>query len=162
MKAQKVILLMGGNQGRVNETLENAVQQIAFTLGKIINRSSVYSTKAWGPIPQPDFLNIAIVIETIYPPHYVLKKLLEIEQMFGRRRDIKYGPRTLDIDILFYGQVQINSAALQVPHPEIQNRRFALVPLNEILPHWQHPVLNKSIYQLLQTCPDTLEVKLWP
>ena len=153
---------MGGNQGRVNETLENAVQQIAFTLGKIINRSSVYSTKAWGPITQPDFLNIAIVIETIYPPHYVLKKLLGIEQKFGRRRDVKYGPRTLDIDILFYGQVQINSAALQVPHPEIQNRRFALVPLNEILPHWQHPVLNKSILQLLQTCPDTLEVKLWP
>jgi 2-amino-4-hydroxy-6-hydroxymethyldihydropteridine diphosphokinase len=162
LKAQKVILLMGGNQGRVNETLENAVQQIAFTLGKIINRSSVYSTKAWGPITQPDFLNIAIVIETIYPPHYVLKKLLGIEQKFGRRRDVKYGPRTLDIDILFYGQVQINSAALQVPHPEIQNRRFALVPLNEILPHWQHPVLNKSILQLLQTCPDTLEVKLWP
>ena len=162
MKAQKVILLMGGNQGRVHETLENAVLQIACTLGKIINRSSVYSTKAWGPIPQPDFLNIAIMVETIYPPQYVLKKLLEIEQRFGRRRDIKYGPRTLDIDILFYGQHHINSVALQVPHPEIQNRRFALVPLNEILPHWQHPVLKKSIHQLLQTCPDTLEVKLWP
>jgi 2-amino-4-hydroxy-6-hydroxymethyldihydropteridine diphosphokinase len=153
---------MGGNQGRVNEILENAVQKIAFSLGKIVNRSAIYSTKAWGPIQQPDFLNIAIVIETIYPPQYLLKKLLEIEQQFGRRRDIKYGPRTLDIDILFYGQHQITSAALQVPHPEIQNRRFALVPLNEILPHWQHPVLKRNIRQLLQSCPDTLDVKLWP
>lgn len=153
---------MGGNQGRVNEVLELAIQKINARLGRVITRSSVYSTKAWGPVEQPDFLNIAVLIETSFPPRYLLKQLLAIEQQSGRRRDIKYGPRTLDIDILFYGQQVITHPELTVPHPEVQGRRFALVPLAEILPHWQHPVLKQSLKQLLETCPDTLEVKLWP
>lgn len=162
MKAQKVILLMGGNQGRVNEVLDKAIQQVDKSLGKVITRSSLYKTKAWGPVAQPDFLNVAVLIETYLTPQYLLMKLLEIERKAGRRRDVKYGPRTLDIDILFYGNLKINTPDLQVPHPEIQNRRFVLVPLTEILPNLMHPVLLKNMSELLQICPDSLEVTLWP
>lgn len=162
MKAQKVILLMGGNQGRVNEVLDKAIQEVDGTIGKVITRSSLYQTKAWGPVAQPDFLNVAVLIETYLTPQYLLKKLLDIERKAGRRRDVKYGPRTLDIDILFYGNLQINKPDLQIPHPEIQNRRFVLVPLTEILPNMKHPVLNKKMSELLRICHDSLEVTLWP
>ena len=153
---------MGGNQGRVNEVLDKAIQQVDKSLGKVITRSSLYKTKAWGPVAQPDFLNVAVLIETYLTPQYLLMKLLEIERKAGRRRDVKYGPRTLDIDILFYGNLKINTPDLQVPHPEIQNRRFVLVPLTEILPNLMHPVLQKKMSELLRVCPDSLEVTLWP
>ena len=153
---------MGGNQGRVNEVLDKAIQEVDQSLGKVITRSSMYQTKAWGPIAQPDFLNVAVLIETYLTPHYLLNKLLEIERKAGRRREVKYAPRTLDIDILFYGNLQIHTADLQVPHPEIQNRRFVLVPLTEILPNLKHPVLQKKMSELLRICPDSLEVTLWP
>lgn len=153
---------MGGNQGRVNEVLELAICKIASRLGRVITRSSIYSTKAWGPVTQPDFLNVAVVIETIFPPRFLLRQLLAIEKESGRKREVKYGPRTLDIDMLFYGQQILNYPDLKLPHPEIQGRRFALVPLLEIGPNRQHPVLQKTIQQLLEICPDTLDVKLWP
>lgn len=162
MKAQKVILLMGGNQGRVNEVLDKAINQINKSIGKVITRSMLYRTKAWGPVAQPDFLNVAVVLETFLTPQLLLKKLLELELKAGRRRDVKYGPRTLDIDILFYGNSVIDQPQLQIPHPEIANRRFVLVPLEEILPNLKHPVLNKTIKSLLEDCPDTLEVNIWP
>ncbi len=95
------------------------------------------------------------------PASLIMKKLLEIEKEFGRRRDIKYGPRTLDIDMLFYGNQRVSNQLVTIPHPEIQNRRFVLQPCADIIPKYKHPVLKKNILELLSICPDQLEVKLW-
>ncbi len=88
-------------------------------------------------------------------------KLLDIEKRFGRKRTVKYGPRTLDIDILFYGNRIIQTDIITVPHPELQNRRFALKPCADIAPQKIHPLFNKSIRTLLDECPDKLEVAVW-
>lgn len=152
---------MGGNQGEVEQTLDRAVARINLQCGRVIRSSSIYSTQAWGPVPQPDFLNRVIEIETLLSPGLLLKSLLETETHFGRRRTVKYGPRTLDLDILFYGTRVIRSPQLVLPHPELQNRRFVLVPLVESWPNLRHPVLGMTMRELLEICPDTLEVKTW-
>lgn len=123
--------------------------------------SEVYKTGAWGPVAQDDFLNLAISIKTTLPPGILMLRLLDIEKRFGRKRDVKYGPRTLDIDILFYGNRVLNNELIKVPHPEIQNRRFALQPCADIAPRKIHPLFNKSIRTLLEECPDKLEVAIW-
>jgi 2-amino-4-hydroxy-6-hydroxymethyldihydropteridine diphosphokinase len=161
LKSQKVILLLGGNQGDVEAHFSACIELLDKQLGKIFARSNIYSTKAWGPVSQPDFLNMAVGLYTAWPPSYLLKALLDVEKRLGRRRDVRFGPRTLDIDILFYGQQIIRREGLQVPHPEIQNRRFALVPVNEIAAKLIHPTLGKTLETLLQTCEDRLEVRLW-
>jgi 2-amino-4-hydroxy-6-hydroxymethyldihydropteridine diphosphokinase len=130
-------------------------------VGRVHARSRIYKTKAWGPVAQPDFLNMAIALYTSLPPAYLLKQLLEIEKRFGRKRDVKYGPRTLDIDILFYGNKIVRSEGLVIPHPEIQNRRFALVPCCDIAASFIHPVYQKSLAELLRDCKDELQVSLW-
>src|SRR5262249_18763668 len=158
---QKVILLLGGNQGDVLRHFNECVLQVQKSIGPVYAVSGIYKTKAWGPVPQPDFLNMALGIRTVFPPQLLLKKLLALEKKFGRVRDVKYGHRTLDIDILFYGHRVINTEYLRVPHPEIQNRRFALVACNDIASSLIHPVLGRSIRELLASCKDPLEVKLW-
>lgn len=152
---------MGGNQGQTNVILNEAISKIESMVGRVIKVSDYYVTKAWGPVQQDDFLNVAVEIRTFMPPKFLLNSLLQIEKHFGRRRDVKYGPRTLDIDILFYANKVIKTEELLVPHPEIQNRRFALVPCYEIIPNLMHPVLKKSITHLLSICPDKLEVNKW-
>lgn len=129
--------------------------------GTIYAHSRIYKTMAWGPVKQDDFLNMAVGLRTIFPPHLLLRKLLTIEKQFGRKRDIKYGPRTLDIDILFYGSKIVNQHDLRIPHPEVQNRRFALVACCDIAGSFVHPVLGKTIRQLLDGCEDPLNVELW-
>lgn len=123
--------------------------------------SDVYKTGAWGPVAQNDFLNLAISIKTSLTPGILMLKLLDIEKRFGRKRTVKYGPRTLDIDILFYGNRVIHTDIVTVPHPELQNRRFALQPCADIAPLKIHPLYNKSIRTLLEECPDKLEVEVW-
>jgi len=161
LKIKSVILLLGGNQGDVSKTLAASLAIIEKDLGSIVSVSHIYQTKAWGPIPQGDFLNIAIKIKSALPASLIMKKLLDIEKAFGRRRDVKYGPRTLDIDMLFYGNQRINNLIVNIPHPEIQNRRFVLQPCTDIIPKYIHPVLKQNILKLLAICPDQLEVKQW-
>lgn len=129
--------------------------------GAIYATSRIYKTKAWGPVAQDDFLNMAVGLRTICPPHLLLQRLLAIEKRFGRKREVKYGPRTLDIDILFYGSKVITDNHLRIPHPEIQNRRFALTACNDIAASLVHPVLGQTIRQLLEKCKDPLSVELW-
>lgn len=131
------------------------------TVGTIVAKSSLYETAAWGKEDQPDFLNMALCIETSLTPEQLLQATQTIEQHLGRQRDVKWGQRTLDIDILFYGSEIVNLPNLKVPHPYIQDRRFALVPLHEIAPQLVHPGLAKTIAALLQNCPDKLEVRLF-
>jgi 2-amino-4-hydroxy-6-hydroxymethyldihydropteridine diphosphokinase len=153
-----VYLLIGGNMGDRMEYLQLATNAIHQQAGRIISRSAIYETEAWGLTNQEKFLNQALCIETLLSPKELLQTLLQIEQDLGRKRETRYGPRIIDIDILFYGQEIIREPHLKIPHPEIQNRRFALQCLDDIAPEFRHPVLHKTIAQLLAECADPLVV----
>lgn len=152
-------LLLGSNMGNSTELLSNAIEQIENKIGPLLLQSNLYATAAWGNTSQPDFLNQAIEVATQLDATETLKEILSIEKNMGRIRTVKNAPRIIDIDILFFNNEIINRIDLIVPHPEIQNRRFLLTPLNEIAPQMIHPVLNKTIDQLLSFCPDQLAVK---
>ena len=152
-------LLIGGNLGERSENLQRAREGIQHHCGVIRRLSSIYETEAWGKTDQPAFLNQALEIETALNAKQLIRRILKLEKAMGRERKEKYGPRIIDIDILLFNQEEHNYSFLKIPHPELQNRRFALVPLAEIAPGFQHPVLKRSISELLEECPDTLEVK---
>jgi 2-amino-4-hydroxy-6-hydroxymethyldihydropteridine diphosphokinase len=152
-------LLLGSNMGNSQEQLQTAIKLIEERVGKLIRQSSLYATAAWGNTDQPDFLNQVLIIETRFGAVETLDKLLEIEKKMGRVRTIKNAPRIIDIDILFFNDDIINEQQLTVPHPEIQNRRFVLTPLNELSPNLVHPVLKQPLSVLLQHCPDRLDVR---
>jgi 2-amino-4-hydroxy-6-hydroxymethyldihydropteridine diphosphokinase len=151
-------LLTGGNIGNRLDFLSNAREAIKNNCGKVLQESSIYETAAWGSENQDAFLNQVLKIETQLNPGQLLKMILQIEEKLGRKREVKYGARTIDIDILFFNDEIIDQQGLKIPHPEIQNRRFVLIPLNEIASKTIHPVFQKSVSQLLTECPDPLEV----
>ena len=153
-------LLIGTNLGEREKHLNTALQFIAEKTGTVLKISSIYATAAWGIEEQPDFLNQAILISTDMAPNELLANILAIEQAMGRVREVKWGPRLIDIDILFYEELVIEDENLKIPHPYLPSRRFSLVPLAEITPNWTHPVLNKTVLQLLEDCPDKGEVRL--
>lgn len=155
----EVYLLTGGNIGDRLMNLQQASLKIEKEAGTVLKKSAIYETAAWGLTDQNPFLNQVLLISTSSNPEDLLQTLLHIEQELGRKRMIKMGPRNIDIDILFYNNEIISSPNLTVPHPQIANRRFVLTPLNEIAPAFVHPVLQKTIAQLLEVCPDNLEVK---
>ncbi|MBI3883264.1 MAG: 2-amino-4-hydroxy-6-hydroxymethyldihydropteridine diphosphokinase [Sphingobacteriales bacterium] len=128
-------------------------------VGEVVRKSGLYQTAAWGKKDQPDFLNQVIIVNTNKLAAEVLQLILSIEEQMGRVRTEKNAPRIIDIDILFFNKEIILQHELIVPHPEIQNRRFVLIPLNELSPNLKHPVLNKSIHYLLGICKDKLNVK---
>ncbi|MBK8139992.1 MAG: 2-amino-4-hydroxy-6-hydroxymethyldihydropteridine diphosphokinase [Chitinophagaceae bacterium] len=152
-------LLTGGNLGERVHNLATARELIAEQIGNIIAASSLYETAAWGNTDQPAFLNQAIMIETPLNARQLIRRILKIEKKMGRVREEKYGPRLIDIDILLFNNEKHNYQFLKLPHPEMQNRRFALLPLAEIAPEIIHPVLKKTIAELLLECKDELEVK---
>lgn len=158
MTMNKAYLLLGSNEGDRLQWLSKGVDLIRNS-STVTEVSAIYSTAAWGIEDQPDFLNIAIAISTPLAPLELLQEVLSIEQTLGRQRTIKWGQRILDIDILFYNDDVIKEPNLSVPHPFIQYRRFALAPMNDIAPQLIHPILNKSIQQLLQDCEDKLEAQ---
>jgi len=155
----KTYLLLGSNMGNSKASLSKAVVQIEKLIGKITRQSGLYSTAAWGNTKQPDFLNQVIIVETELSAPQTMATILNIEKKMGRIRTIKNAPRVIDIDILFFNKEMINQAELVIPHPEIQNRRFVLVPLNQLSPNLKHPALNKTVHKLLINCPDKLNVK---
>ena len=152
-------LLLGSNMGNSTELLSKAIEQIENKIGPLLLSSNLYATAAWGNRSQPDFLNQVIKVATHLAAAETLAIILSIEKNMGRIRTTKNAPRIIDIDILFFNNEIINQSDLIVPHPEIQNRRFVLTPLQEIAPQMIHPVLNKTIEQLLSQCPDQLAVK---
>ncbi len=154
-------LLLGTNEGTREKNLENAKELIEKECGKIIHSSSVYETEAWGLKEQNSFLNKALSISTSLDAHSLLAALKYIETEVGRTQTVKWGPRVIDIDILFYGNEVIDEADLKIPHPFIAERRFTLVPLNEIAKEFVHPILRKSINELLKECKDESEVRLY-
>ena len=152
-------LLLGSNMGNSQEKLLTAIKNIEDNIGTVKRRSGIYRTAAWGNTNQPDFLNQVIITETKFTAVEILHEILAIEKKMGRIRTIKNAPRIIDIDILFFNKEIISAKHLTIPHPEIPNRRFVLVPLNELSPNLKHPVLNKSIHRLLDECSDPLDVK---
>lgn len=152
-------LLIGGNDGDRRGNLAKALENIEGSGGRILRRSSLYETAPWGKADQNDFLNQAVQVQTSLDAPSLMEELLKIEEKMGRRRLEKYGSRIIDLDILFFNDAIIDSPRLIVPHPEIQNRRFVLAPMEEIAPGYIHPVLHTSIRELLAICPDKLEVK---
>jgi len=155
----KAYLLTGGNIGNRKAMLQQAIQLLNEYCGKVTAESSLYETAAWGNTDQSAFLNQALELETGLNARQLIRKILKVEKLMGRERKEKYGPRIIDIDILLFNDETHDIPFLKLPHPEMQNRRFALTPLAEIAPDIIHPVLKKTIKNLLQDCPDTLEVK---
>jgi 2-amino-4-hydroxy-6-hydroxymethyldihydropteridine diphosphokinase len=126
-----------------------------------LQSSSIYQTAAWGNTHQPDFLNKVIEVETNLAVQNCLKQVLEIEKKMGRvRTEQKWTARTIDIDILFYNEEVINEENLNIPHPYLHERKFVLIPLVEIVPNFVHPLFNMSIFDLLSSCSDELEIKM--
>jgi 2-amino-4-hydroxy-6-hydroxymethyldihydropteridine diphosphokinase len=155
----KVYFLLGSNMGNSEEQLQLATVSIQQQVGKVIAASAIYQTAAWGKTDQPDFLNKVIIVETSLRAEKILSVILAIEEKMGRIRTEKNAPRIIDIDILFFNDDIIREKDLLVPHPEIQNRLFVLIPLNELVPNYIHPVLHQSIQVLLKECKDVLNVK---
>ena len=159
MRKSQVVLLLGGNLGNRVQNLSKALEALQQDIGTVQKKSSIYETAAWGITDQPNFLNQVVIIKTHLTAQEVIKKIFVIEKQLGRERLIKMGPRLIDIDILFYEDKIIENKNLIVPHPRIQDRKFVLEPLNEIIPNYIHPIINKSVQLLLQECTDTLNVK---
>ena len=155
----KAYLLTGGNTGNREQYLQQAIELISQKCGIIRKQSSLYETAAWGKTDQPAFLNQALLLHTDMEAPELMQVLLSIEELMGRHREEKYGPRIIDIDVLLFNKSLLQSPLITVPHPELANRRFALTPLAEISPNHKHPLLHKTIRQLLKECPDTLPVK---
>lgn len=151
-------LLLGTNLGDKESNLQKALYEISVQIGAIITKSSIYSTAAWGKENQDSFLNQVIKITTKKSPKEVLSECLSIEKELGRVRFEKWGERLIDIDILYYDELIMNEDELTIPHPQIQNRRFTLVPLVELEEGYVHPVLQKTQMELLNICKDELEV----
>ena len=155
-----VYLLLGSNLGNREENLFQARNYINNSY-PILASSSIYQTQAWGNTDQPDYLNQGIQISCTNAAQVLLKQILCIENEMGRIRTIKWGARTIDIDILFYGQIIINESNLTIPHPEIAKRRFTLLPLAELANEFNHPIFDKSCMQLLRECKDQSIVTIY-
>ena len=160
LKTKKVYLGIGSNLGaRLNN-----IKKAAFLLKKddkikFLRHSSFYETEPVGYKNQPDFLNGIFEIMTSLSPQALLKKLKNIEKRMGRIRNIKWGPRVIDLDILLYGNMVIEKTNLTVPHPEMHKRRFILAPLAEIAPDVIHPLKKKTVLELYKNLSDKHKVK---
>lgn len=156
----KVYLGFGSNKGDRLTLLKSAISGIAkIQKTRVDAVSSVYETEPVGKKDQGEFLNAVAEIDTALSPKELLRELKRIEQELGRRDRIRWGPREIDIDILYYDDLVMNEESLQIPHGELSNRRFVLIPLSEIAREFVDPVRKLSIVELLKFCPDTSSVR---
>ena len=143
---------LGTNLGDRLKNLRDAVEKLKF-FGKIIKLSSIYETEAWGGVPQPDYLNACVKVETekIFEPPEILRIIKNFESELGREKNIRWGARKIDIDILLIDEIVYKSEELNIPHINLQNRLFVLVPLREILPKdWKHPENNMTVDEMIE------------
>ena len=156
-----IILLLGANLGDRTQTLHRAIGLIAERVGVVLKQSSLYETAPWGVTDQPSYLNQVLAVETDLDPQEVLEQTQAIEQELGRVRLDKWGARVVDIDILYYDQLVLQTDTLTIPHPYLHQRRFTLVPLSEIAPDFMNPMVKKTSMELLAACEDDGEVTLF-
>lgn len=154
-----IFLLLGSNMGARENYLQQAAVLLSQQVGPVEIRSSLFETAAWGKADQPDFINQVVRLKSDMSAMKLLEVIGNIENDLNRARNEKWGARTIDIDILFYGSEIINLPDLIIPHKLLHQRRFVLMPLNEIAPNLNHPVFQKSINQLLLELTDNLSVK---
>ena len=155
----RAFLLTGSNVGDRINYLRRSVDRLNASCGTVVQQSPVYETAPWGFTGQRAFLNQALELHTRLNAEALMNCLLQTEENMGRRRNEKYGPRSIDIDILLYNDEVHTSPQCTIPHAQLANRLFALTPLADIAGHLIHPVLHKTIHQLLEACPDKLPVK---
>jgi 2-amino-4-hydroxy-6-hydroxymethyldihydropteridine diphosphokinase len=151
-------IILGSNVGQRLSFIEKAKYLLEELVGNIINETSVYSTEPWGVEDQKTYLNQVLLIETELSAEKLIDEILKIEEKLGRIRGEKYAPRTIDIDILLFGDLIIEQPELIIPHPRMQDRNFVLTPLKEIAPDVIHPVFQRSISSLQEQCNDQKEV----
>ena len=150
----KVYFSIGSNKGNRSGLINEAIHKIDIIIGKVVLKSSIYETKSWG-FNSNNFYNICILLESTLTPELILNKILTIEKDMGRLKTTdQYSDRCIDIDILFFDNMIVNSKSLEIPHPRIQLRKFVLTPMLELTPDLIHPILNKSIRQLELECDD--------
>ena len=154
-----IYLSLGSNLGNKLYNIQNAIFKIAENIGEIQSISNVYQSASWG-FDSDDFLNICISIKSEYAPENVLEKIHGIEESLGRFRKTSEGylPRSIDIDILYYGNEVVATNKLTIPHASLQLRQFVLRPLSDIAPQFYHPILNKDTRNLIQMCKDKSEI----
>ena len=144
-----VYLSLGSNLGDRQAYLQQGIKELdALSSCKVCEQSQIIETEPYGNVPQDRFLNCVIRIDTVLKPEQLLEELHKIEANAGRTREVHWGPRTLDMDILFYDHITVNTPELTIPHADLHNRDFVLKPLCEIAPWYQHPILHQTVRQL--------------
>ncbi|MBV6640790.1 MAG: 2-amino-4-hydroxy-6-hydroxymethyldihydropteridine diphosphokinase [Cyclobacteriaceae bacterium] len=152
-----IYLLLGSNIEDRMRALNTAVSKLQASGMQLIDHSAVYETAPWGILDQNWFLNVGLKVETSLSSHDLLLACQKVETQMGRERKLKWGPRIIDIDILYYGNQIIDSGSLKVPHPGIPDRKFTLILLNDLAPDETHPALGLTQSQLLEHCEDQSE-----
>lgn len=154
-----VYIGIGSNLGDRKKYLRNAIN-LLHSVGTVEQIAALYETSAYGLIDQPSFLNSALLIKTTQEPEELLISLKEIEKQVGRVKRIRWGPREIDLDIVFYDDIRLNSKTLTIPHSDFHNRLFVLYPLFDLAPDFVSPTHQKTIKELLKVCHDSTNIEL--
>jgi 2-amino-4-hydroxy-6-hydroxymethyldihydropteridine diphosphokinase len=159
--SHKIILHLGSNVGDRAKYLSAAQLELERSVLSLHRSSDIYETGAWGNRNQAAFLNQAHTGETTYSPFSLMRECKKIEHFLGRRKREKWGPREIDIDIIFYGSSIFGTSELTIPHPHLEQRRFVLLPIKSIAPKFRHPVSGQTIEDLLDQCDDSLHISIY-